>query len=77
MKAFLRILAYIVGGLAALLVLLVGGFAAAIAIDARSGRSASDYANASFTAADGTTVAAYLAQPEGVGAYPAVLMVHE
>ena len=33
--------------------------------------------NMSVTAADGTAVRAYLAKPEGVGPFPAVIMVHE
>lgn len=33
--------------------------------------------NMSVTAADGTPIRAYLAQPEGAGPFPAVIMIHE
>ena len=33
--------------------------------------------NVSYTAADGTTIDAYFALPDGEGPFPAVLMIHE
>ncbi len=46
--------------------------------DSQSFQSATDVSNVEYTAADGTTLVGYLAQPETAeGALPAVLMVHE
>lgn len=61
-----------------LLLLAVLAFAGVMAFDALSGDDASAAANTTFTAADGTSVAAYVARPaEGEGPFPAMLMVHE
>lgn len=58
----------------ALVVLLLGS----IIVDGffSQGRLA-ELTNMSITAADGTPIRAYLAQPEGDGPFPAVIMIHE
>lgn len=73
MKRLIRILL----GLAAALLIVVVAFAAFMMADAFAGSSAASVSNTTFTAADGTEVVAYLAQPEEEGTYPAVIMVHE
>jgi carboxymethylenebutenolidase len=40
-------------------------------------QTAADFTNVTYPGPDGTTLRAYLAQPEGEGPFPAVLMVHE
>lgn len=73
MKWFLRI----VGGLVAVIVVLIIGLAGFAAWDINYGVSATDVSNISYETEDGTMLHAYLAMPEGEGTFPAVLMVHE
>lgn len=63
--------------LLALAGLLAAGVFAVIAVDAAFGASVTDHTNITYPAADGTTLHGYLAQPQGDGPFPAVLMVHE
>ncbi|MGF1503667.1 MAG: dienelactone hydrolase family protein [Anaerolineae bacterium] len=72
-----KLLARIGLGLAALVALLVIGLVAAITIDAAAGPTAAEFTNVTFPAADGPPIGGYLAEPEGPGPHPAVLMVHE
>lgn len=60
-----------------LLVILVLGVAGVIAVDSAFGESATAFTNVTYTADDGTTLHGYLAEPEGEGPFPGVLMVHE
>lgn len=64
-------------GLLAVLIVLVVGIAALIGYDSAFGAKAIDVANVRYPAADGAELVGYLAQPEGTGPFPAVLMVHE
>ena len=73
MKWIRRIL---LGALALLLMMIVGA-GALVAYEVSAGAQVSDFTNVSYTAEDGTEILAYLAQPEGEGPFPALLMVHE
>lgn len=64
-------------GLLAAFVLLVAGVGGLIAYDSVFGNKADEFANVRYPAEDGTELVGYLAQPEGTGPFPAVLMVHE
>ncbi len=78
MKRLLKILLWSLAFVAVLVVLLTGLFFGAIAWDSWfPGQSAADYANTQFSAADGVSLSAYLAQPAGDGPHPAVLLLHE
>lgn len=72
MKWFLRIL----GGIVGLLVLVVVGALGYAWYDINMGANASELTNVSIEV-DDLTLNAYLAQPEGDGTFPAVLMIHE
>lgn len=61
-------------GLIALLILTLASF---IVFDALFGNTTDEYTNVTYTAVDGTTLHGYLAQPEGEGPFPAVLLIHE
>ncbi len=63
--------------LLALVVVVVVTFAAIVFWDAAFGNKAQDYANVSWTGADGSTLYGYLAKPETPGPHPGVLMIHE
>ncbi|NWF71312.1 MAG: dienelactone hydrolase family protein [Chloroflexi bacterium] len=67
----------IVLGVLIVLVVVVVAFFAVLLGDAFLFEQAADVTNASFAAEDGTTLIGYLAQPEGEGPFPAVIMVHE
>jgi len=67
----------IVTGLVVAIVVMIIALAGVIYWDTQFGVSASDFTNASYTAEGGTTLNGYLAQPEGEGPFPGVLMVHE
>ena len=73
MKWVFRFLLSLFGALFVTVLLIVG----VIAYDGAFGAKASDFTNMTFTAQDGTEIAAYYAQPEEAGTYPAVIMVHE
>lgn len=57
--------------------LLIAIPAAIILIDAAFGADTADYANTTFINADGRELLGYLAEPEGPGPHPAVLLLHE
>lgn len=67
----------IVGTILGLILLLVVGLTAYIGFDALFGDSATNYTNVSYEHADGTTLHGYLAEPEGDGPFPTVLLIHE
>lgn len=48
-----------------------------VAVDAAFGLDTADYANTTFTEAGGNELLGYLAEPDGPGPHPAVLMLHE
>ncbi len=73
MKWLLRIAA-ILAGLLLLGVLIVGGV---IVFDAVAGPQTADFTNVTYQGADDVALLGYLAQPEGDGPFPAVLMLHE
>ncbi len=64
-------------GLLVTVVLLVAGLAGVVALEMAFGQKATDFTNVSYLGDEGVTLHGYLAQPEGAGAFPAVLMVHE
>jgi carboxymethylenebutenolidase len=68
-----RIVRWILGLVAALVI----AAAAIIFYDVTFGPNASQYTNIVFQDAEGTPLHAYLAEPEGTGPYPAVLLLHE
>jgi carboxymethylenebutenolidase len=73
MKWLKRILA----GILALILLIVLVFAGIIVFDAAFGPDTVDYTNVSYSDSDGDELIGYLAQPEGEGPFPAVLLIHE
>lgn len=60
-----------------IVVVLIAIGAGVVIGDSQAFEGAGDVANVEYPAADGTTLVGYLAQPEGEGTFPAVLMVHE
>lgn len=67
----------IILGLVALLavfILILGG---SILFDKAFGDNADDFTNITYEDAEGRELLAYLAEPEGAGPHPAVIMVHE
>jgi carboxymethylenebutenolidase len=74
-----RLLRFVLIAALVLLVALVGIVAFFIATDSLGGETAEQYTNATYPAADGTTLRGYLAIPLDAGDEPlaAVLMVHE
>ena len=62
------------GGLLLLLILILGGV---MVYDLNAGPQTTDHTNTTYTAADGTTLVGYLAQPDTPGPHPAVLLIHE
>lgn len=73
MKWLRRILAGILGII--LLILLV--FAGIILFDAAFGPDTAEFTNITYTDDSGNELIGYLAQPEGTGPFPAVLLIHE
>jgi carboxymethylenebutenolidase len=73
----LRWLLRIALGLIGMLVLVVVVLAGIIVYDTNFGAEASTVTNATYPGQDGRTLQGYLAQPEGAGPHPAVLMLHE
>lgn len=63
--------------LGVLLLLFLAILAAWIIFDALVSESSAQYTNVTYTDADGNELRGYLAQPEGEGPFPAVLMIHE
>lgn len=65
-------------GLAALLALVVIGFAALLVFDSLfPGENVAALTNVTYPGQNGQPLRAYLAQPAGSGPHPAVLMIHE
>lgn len=77
MNKTLTIIVRVVTVVLGIVVLAIAGVVGLIAVNSVTAPTADAYANTSFTARDGTEVAAYLAEPPGDGPHPAVLMVHE
>ena len=73
MKWIKRILLGIVTFLGIVILL----FAVIIVFDSIFGTDSSEYANVTFTDDAGNELHGYLAQPEGEGPFPAVLLIHE
>ncbi len=67
----------ILGGVLGLLLLIVLIFAGVILFDAASGRETAEFTNTTYSGRDGQELIGYLAQPEGAGPHPAVLLIHE
>jgi carboxymethylenebutenolidase len=63
--------------LAALLLLLVVVFAGVVIWDSLFGSETADFTNTTYVDSDGRELLGYLAEPEGPGPYPAVLLIHE
>jgi carboxymethylenebutenolidase len=64
-------------GLAAVLGLLVLLFVSIIIVDSLVGPKTADVANSSYVNGEGAVSLGYLAEPEGPGPHPAVLLLHE
>ncbi len=64
-------------GLLALVLLLVGLFAGAVIFDALFGSDTADFANIEYENSAGEKLYGYLAQPEGPGPHPGILLIHE
>ena len=64
-------------GLLAFVGVIVLIFAGIILFDSLFGTDSSEYANVTFTDSAGNQLNGYLAQPEGEGPFPAVLLIHE
>lgn len=62
---------------AGLLALIVVAFAATILWDRAFGSDSAEIANVRYTATDGGELLGYLAEPEGPGPHPGVLLIHE
>lgn len=60
-----------------LLLLIVLVFAGIIVVDAAFGPETADFTNVTYTDENGNELIGYLAQPEGEGPFPAVLLIHE
>jgi len=73
MRTFLRGLGYV----ALVLLLIVIGLLGSAFYDINAGVSAADLTNTTVPGPDDTTINAYVAQPDGEGPFPAVLMIHE
>lgn len=73
MKWIKRILLALLG-LAMLIVVL---FAGIIIFDSLFGTDTDEFTNVTYTDQDGTELIGYLAQPEGEGPFPGVLLIHE
>ncbi|MEM8858587.1 MAG: dienelactone hydrolase family protein [Chloroflexota bacterium] len=67
----------ILGGIGALILLFVLSLVGIVAFDAVFGDSATNYTNTTYQHSDGTTLHGYLAQPDGEGPHPSVLLIHE
>ena len=74
LKTWLKRLLFLALGLVALMVLLL---VAVIGYDLLFGPQVTDVTNITYTDTEGNTLYGYLAQPDGPGPYPAVLLIHE
>jgi carboxymethylenebutenolidase len=73
MKWIKRIVLGVIGLIAAL-ILILAGF---IVYDANFGQSSTGLTNITYENSEGETLRGYLAEPEGEGPFPAVLLIHE
>jgi len=73
MKWLKRILVSLLG----LLLLIVLLFAAIILFDVAFGPETAEFTNTTYSGSDDQALIGYLAQPEGAGPHPAVLLIHE
>jgi carboxymethylenebutenolidase len=64
-------------GLLGLLLLIVLLFAAIILFDVAFGPETAEFTNTSYSGSDDQALIGYLAQPEGAGPHPAILLIHE
>jgi carboxymethylenebutenolidase len=64
-------------GFLALLILIIVLFTGTIIFDSLFGSDTADYANVTYRDASGQELLGYLAEPEGPGPFPAVLLIHE
>ena len=60
-----------------IILLMVGLFAGIIIFDSLFGTDTAEFTNVTYTDQDGTELIGYLAQPEGEGPFPGVLLIHE
>ncbi len=67
----------ILGGLLGLLALIVLLFVGIILFDAAFGPETAEFTNTTYSGSNGQELIGYLAQPEGAGPHPAVLLIHE
>jgi carboxymethylenebutenolidase len=67
----------ILGGVAGLILLILILFAGVIVFDAAFGPETAEFTNISYSGEDGSELIGYLAQPDGSGPHPAVLLIHE
>lgn len=75
--AAMKWLKRILGGVLGLLLLMVLVFAGIILVDGAFGPDTADFTNTTYTDDSGNELIGYLAQPEGEGPFPAVLLIHE
>jgi carboxymethylenebutenolidase len=73
----MRLLLRGLGYTALVVLLLVIGVVGWALYDINAGLAATDLTNTTVNGPDGLTLNAYLAEPEGEGPFPAVLMIHE
>ncbi len=64
-------------GMIVLVFVLVMVIVGAVLLDGAFGPDTAEFTNRTFTDQEGNTLIGYLAQPEGEGPFPAVLMIHE
>jgi carboxymethylenebutenolidase len=64
-------------GVIAIVGLVILVFAAIIIFDGLFGVTSTDLTNVTYTGEDGVVLHGYLAEPEGAGPHPAVLLIHE
>lgn len=67
----------IIGSILGLILLFVLGLAGYIGFDALFGEDSTNLTNVTYENADGVTLRGYLAEPEGEGPFPTVLLIHE
>jgi len=60
-----------------LLLIIVLVFAGIILFDVAFGQGTDEFTNRTYSGSDGQELIGYLAQPDGAGPHPAVLLIHE